>query len=112
MGRFLLEIAEEAERRGYAFDRTKIHGLGSERGHRIGAARGQIEYEFELLKWKLERRDAKTLERIRGVAEIPISGIFERTEGGIASWEKASGEILGRLKDGDNMRGRVATGGT
>ncbi|MEM5801211.1 MAG: hypothetical protein QW350_04590 [Candidatus Aenigmatarchaeota archaeon] len=57
--------AEEAERRGYNFDKTKIKIIYLKNA--ITVTKGQIEYEFKHLTKKLEKRDRKKLEEIKNI---------------------------------------------
>jgi hypothetical protein len=97
MGRFLAELADEAGRRGYRFDRSKIHGLERGPAEPAAVAEGQIDYEFALLKAKLAARDPEQLgevERAFGEEKaIRICGAFCRRPGGIEEWEKAKAGI-------------------
>lgn len=92
MGRFLSGLADEAERRGYRFDRGKIGGLDREAPEPVPVAEGQIAYEFALLRAKLAARDPATLRDIdRAFWEegaIRICGAFLRIPGGIEEWER------------------------
>jgi hypothetical protein len=92
MGRFLSGLADEAERRGYRFDRGKIHGLDREAAEAVPVAEGQIAYEFALLRAKLAARDPAKLRDIeQALGEekaIRICGAFSRRPGGIEEWER------------------------
>ncbi|MFH8080504.1 MAG: pyrimidine dimer DNA glycosylase/endonuclease V [Candidatus Aenigmatarchaeota archaeon] len=82
---FLTYTLEEAERRGYKFDRSKIqitHLKGV-----IDVKRGQLKYEFRYLLKKLERRDKKKFKEIMN-EEIEPSPLFNVVDGGIEDWEK------------------------
>lgn len=92
IGRFLFELAEEAGRRGYRFDRDKIGGLELWAGETVAVAEGQVEYELALLEAKLSLRDpewlAGLMRRRAGEAEIAMNPVFHRVEGGVAGWER------------------------
>ncbi|HTZ00024.1 MAG TPA: pyrimidine dimer DNA glycosylase/endonuclease V, partial [Rhodocyclaceae bacterium] len=60
---YLRGVHEEAQRRGYRFDASKI-GRGGE--VRLTVTRGQLEYEWEHLKAKLARRSPEWLEAVEG----------------------------------------------
>jgi hypothetical protein len=100
---YLSDLHAEASRRGYAFDASKI-GMGGGSGwpgtgapaesrvvpagaapERIPVASGQIDYEFELLKAKLETRDRTKLAELLKVETIELNAAFEKAEGGVAS---------------------------
>jgi hypothetical protein len=96
---FLAELEAEARRRGYAFDRGKIHGFGtgSRKPARIRVAEGQLRYEYELLKAKLEARDKAWLEKLPPYAEVGAAEVFEVVPGPIEAWERTRPDILERL---------------
>lgn len=96
---FLSELEEEARRRGYAFDREKIHGLGTlgREPARIRVTEGQLRYEYELLRAKLEARDRAWLSRLPPYAEVGAAAIFEVVPGPIEAWERTRPDILARL---------------
>jgi hypothetical protein len=92
MGRFLSELADEADLRGFHFDRGKIHGLDRAAPPRVPVAEGQLAYEFALLEAKLAARAPEKLREIgRALDEegaIRICGAFCRVPGGIEEWER------------------------
>jgi hypothetical protein len=59
----------------------------------------QLEYEFELLKWKLEKRNKNI--SLKDVKIIEINEVFTKTEGNIEKWEKPIQEILNRMDKKD-----------
>lgn len=95
---FLAELAEEAGRRGYRFDRGKIHGIARGVAEPAAVTEGQIEYEFALLKAKLAKRDPGKLGEVeRAFAKenyIRIGCAFRRVLGGVAEWEKVKSGIV------------------
>jgi hypothetical protein len=86
---YLHALYLESEVREYRFDRSKIHNPQKGAFERMGVNRGQIVYEFELLKWKLETRDRAGFERLRVERKIMVNPAFAEREGGIEAWEKA-----------------------
>ena len=96
---FLAELEAEARLRGYSFDREKIHGLGGRKPARIRVAEGQLRYEYELLKSKLELRDKAWLAKLPPYAEVGAAGIFDVVPGPIEAWEKTRPDILERLAE-------------
>jgi hypothetical protein len=112
MAVFLSDLQAEASRRGYAFDASKI-GVGSGRPgtgataegnvvpagaalERIPVTSGQIDYEFELLKTKLEIRDRAKLAELLKVETIALNAAFEEVAGEVAPWERAMDAVLVR----------------
>ena len=91
---YLHAVADEAERRGYRFDRARIGGSA-----RVAAplpvTQGQLEYEAGHLRRKLETRRAPASaspappsgDRTRAVACEPHP-LFRAVPGGIAAWER------------------------
>lgn len=92
IGDYLLEIANEAEERGYKFNKEKIKDV-SYFGKELTITKGQLEYEFEHLSRKLYKRDynqcyvneMKTKWRRENIEANPL---FKVIEGDIESWEK------------------------
>jgi hypothetical protein len=96
IGAFLAELGAEGRRRGYSFDIEKIHQRGAFAG-RITVGSGQVEYEFELLKAKLERRDPARARENEGASPVVVGSVFLIRSGGIEPWERALPEILARM---------------
>jgi hypothetical protein len=83
---FLQEIQAEAERRGYAFDRTK---LGSAEGaSKMLLTSGQLKYELEHLKGKLFKRDPGRYQALTGLILPDPNPVFEVIEGELETWER------------------------
>ncbi|MEM5799616.1 MAG: pyrimidine dimer DNA glycosylase/endonuclease V [Candidatus Aenigmatarchaeota archaeon] len=87
---FLTYTAEEGERRGYFFDKTKIKIIHLKKTIQI--TKGQIEYEFRHLIKKLENRDRKKFEELKKVKRLESSPIFKIIKGDIEYWEKVTQE--------------------
>ena len=95
IGLFLSEIADEASRRGYSFDRTKIVRCGLP-SPPIPVTDGQARYELELLRSKLERRDRAKYGELRNVSAAALNGVFTLRSGGIAPRQTIIPEIAAR----------------
>ena len=83
---YLRAVHDEALRRDYNFDATKI-GDGRLRG-KIRETRGQLLYEWKHLKRKLKRRDP---ERLREFSTVKIPAphpLFKIISGEVRKWEK------------------------
>jgi hypothetical protein len=83
---YLAAVHEEAVRRGYRFNATKI-GRRRVRG-RMAETRGQLFYEWRHLKRKLKRRDVK---RYRDLLPVKIPAphpLFRIVPGQVRDWEK------------------------
>jgi hypothetical protein len=83
---YLTVLADEAERRGYHFDRSKIKPFHP--ANNIPVTRGQVLYEWQHLKSKLLRRDPVRLERFAGLTMPDVHPLFDVIEGEVEPWEK------------------------
>jgi len=83
---FLLGIAEEAERRGYKFDATKISRrrfLGQ-----IPETSGQLLYEWGHLNEKLRTRAPEVARRFQSVTMPEPHSLFRLVPGDVKDWER------------------------
>ena len=86
IGQYLACVADEADRRGYAFDRSKIRA--GDVKVRVSVTRGQLAFEWEHLCAKLR---ARNIELYRAAAKIDAPRphpCFRVVRGGIAEWER------------------------
>lgn len=83
---YLRAVWDEADRRGYSFDRRKLSPV--RQVDRIAVAAGQVEYEFRLLRQKVRRRDADWYRRMLAGRIFPHP-LFRVVPGGVAGWERA-----------------------
>jgi hypothetical protein len=83
---YLCGVAEEAERRGYRFDRTKI-GPAAE-GLALEAATGQLRHEWEHLLAKLRARAPRIADDHSHVDLPDPHPLFRLVPGPIAAWER------------------------
>jgi hypothetical protein len=86
MGRFLEEIAAEAERRGYRFDASKILSTGF-RG-RVAETKGQLLYEWTHLRAKLRVRAPAVAREWRTLKTPDPHPLFRVVAGKVRDWEK------------------------
>jgi hypothetical protein len=86
VARYLAGLAAEAEVRGYHFDAARIAQAGT--CGRIPVTRGQILYEWEHLKGKLQKRDPQRLEQLTGIFLPDAHPLFEVVDGEIEPWER------------------------
>ena len=85
---YLAGLIDEADRRGYRFDRTKICVRRSRAT--VVETRGQLLFEWSHLKRKLRRRSPNTYRACRKI-EIPRAHpLFRIVPGPIRKWEKAN----------------------
>ena len=98
ISKYLSKLYDEAKNRTYKFDVSKIKYLRADYKETIKVTNKQIEYEFALLKSKLEKRDKMKYYSLKDVKDPKINEIFEKIEGNIEYWEKPKQEILNRIK--------------
>jgi hypothetical protein len=101
IARYLSALADEADARGYRFDRSKIHAPPSRK--KIPVTTGQISYELSLLESKLSLRDPERLSdgvwlEVRSAVPLPVSLIrlnplFHPGPGDIEAWERIRNDI-------------------
>lgn len=84
---YLRGVLDEADRRGYRFDATRIGRTGG--AARIPVAQGQLEFELRHLKKKLRKRDAEWLKYLRTKGRLVAHPLFIVSTGGIEPWERA-----------------------
>jgi hypothetical protein len=82
---YLAAVCDEADRRGYAFDRSKL-GRGRIRG-RVPATNGQLNFEWAHFQRKLRRRarPANPIDRSRAPSAHPL---FRVVRGPVAEWDR------------------------
>jgi hypothetical protein len=85
---YLHHVADEADRRGYAFDRTKLAPNCACAS--IDVTRGQLALEWEHLGSKLAQRNPARFERMARVRTPRPHPSFVVVSGGVAEWERAT----------------------
>jgi hypothetical protein len=85
---YLAAVQDEAVRRGYKFDASKI-GTRRLRG-KLRETRGQLLYEWRHLKRKLKERDPKRLRDLISVKVPTPHPLFKIVPGQVRDWEKRS----------------------
>jgi hypothetical protein len=86
---YLLHVFEEAQRRGYSFDRDKL-GVKPE-AVKIPVTKGQIKYETQHLKRKLKLRNTEQYRKLASVKNPQPHPIFDVVEGNVEPWESVVG---------------------
>lgn len=86
IARYLEGVWDEADRRGYHFDRKKIPA--AEVPAKIPVTRGQIGYEFDWLCRKLKTRDPARYSRVRHETRIETHPSFSLKPGPVEAWER------------------------
>jgi Pyrimidine dimer DNA glycosylase len=84
---FLSGLAEEAERRGYHFDATKILEQGPV--EQIDETEGQLLYEWAHLRAKLHGRAPDLHRQFRSIVVPQPHPLFRIVPGGVREWEKS-----------------------
>lgn len=83
---YLRCVADEACRRGYAFDAAKIRC--KPHTATIAATRGQLMFEWQHLLGKLQERSPCVFERLSSIVEPESHPFFHVVRGDVESWEK------------------------
>ena len=83
---YLCAVADEADQRGYRFDRTRI--VRHRRAPRLIVTEGQLLYELKHLRAKLRRRDPSCLRALAGCKLPDAHPSFRTVEGQIETWER------------------------
>lgn len=88
INQYLLGIWQEATRRNYKFDKTKID-LPVEKCS-LFVNEGQVQYEFQHLLKKLETRATDQYLQLKDyrLGDIELHHLFALRKGGIEEWEK------------------------
>ena len=83
---YLQVVWDEAERRGYRFDRSKIGRQTT--APMICVTTGQMTFEYEHLVRKLRRRDPSRYVTLSKVSRVECHPLFKRVRGKMEPWEK------------------------
>lgn len=96
----LYYIWEEADRRGYSFDYSKISNISSK--ERIKVTRNQLIYEYVYLLMKLDERSEeyhkKAMIYYNNPLTIPVNPLFQIGDGPIEDWEKVITPVIANLR--------------
>jgi hypothetical protein len=84
---YLHALADEADSRGYRYDRTRIDGPPTAVAL-IAVTSGQLDLEWSCLRGKLAARSPEVLERWDGLARPDAHPSFVEVEGPVATWER------------------------
>jgi hypothetical protein len=84
---YLVEVANEADARGYRFDRRKI--IGPRSHPKLSETHGQLLTEWAHLRRKLGARSPEIAGRWRGIAVPAPHPLFRVVRGGARAWERA-----------------------
>ncbi|MFO7943343.1 MAG: pyrimidine dimer DNA glycosylase/endonuclease V [Anaerolineales bacterium] len=86
IGHYLSHVANEADRRGYQFNRKKI--LSHQPWKVIPVSTGQLKYEYSHLMQKLQDRDKDRYQTLKAVKAPKPHPSFVIVPGDTAAWEK------------------------
>ncbi len=85
MTAYLSIVCDEAERRGYRFERSKLNGPAQ---FTLEATDGQLQYEWQHLLHKLEVRDSSRHAALQAVGSPLPHPFFTIKPGPIEPWER------------------------
>jgi hypothetical protein len=83
---YLWAVHDEAARRGYAFDASKI--AGGRRPVSLSVTQGQVAFEREHLKAKLRRRDPGRCRTLGRTPKVTAHPLFVVVAGEMEPWER------------------------
>src|SRR5580704_17165095 len=84
---YLWAVHDEANRRGYSFDSSKIARKRQPRT--LSVTQGQLDFEVQHLIAKLRLRDPERYRQLRKLREITVHPLFTVVAGEIEPWERA-----------------------
>jgi hypothetical protein len=93
---YLRYVADEADRRGYNFNRSKI--VHKNIKSKILVTSGQVAYEFKHLLEKLKERDPDLYKQLQLVNRIKVHPMFKKVSGNVEDWEMSVNMGSGRDK--------------
>lgn len=91
LGHHLGFLVDEADARGYHFDRTKLPPAPDEAPALVPVTTGQLAYEREHLARKLTVRTPDRLATLDPIESLDVNPALVLVEGPIASWEVIRG---------------------
>jgi hypothetical protein len=83
---YLHTVCDEADRRGYSFDRTKLEKRKTVT-KRIPVTSGQMKYEMKHLMNKLKIRSRKDYVSLKTLEKPIVHPLFRKIAGDVESWE-------------------------
>jgi hypothetical protein len=89
VGAYLLAVADEADARGYRFDRSRVLRPEPARAL-IEVTDGQLGHEWHHLRAKLAARSPEWLRGLDDVASPDPHPLFRVEPGPVADWERAT----------------------
>jgi hypothetical protein len=83
---YLRTISDEADRRGYNFNRNKI--ADKKINSRIPVTKGQVDYEFKHLLEKIRERDPDLYKHLEMIDKVKLNPLFKEICGTVEEWER------------------------
>jgi hypothetical protein len=83
---YLAVIADEADARGYKFDRSRIGPVRARAAMTV--TEGQIAFEARHLRSKIEARAPESIKRLPSTGLPPVHPMFTSVGGGVEAWER------------------------
>jgi hypothetical protein len=87
INKYLSIIVLEAQNRGYKFNQDKIN-QSNQNIPEMPVTLGQLTWEFQHLKNKLQKRDINKFKEIKNLTSIEVHPLFTVIAGGVELWEK------------------------
>lgn len=84
---YLHEIVNEAEKRNFNFNRSKLKKVDIEKLFKLSVNSEQIKYEFKHLLRKLAIRDRELYTKLINKGQIKCHPLFVKVRGDIEDWE-------------------------
>jgi hypothetical protein len=85
---YMHSIADEADARGYNYNRSLIGPCGVDSVSRMPVTEGQFAYEFKWLQQKLEKRNPNMFTANEKEGVVEIHPLFYIIDGDIEHWER------------------------
>ena len=85
---YLYYVLEESLKRGFNFDNEKIRNDLIDKSIKIPISQGQLDYEFELLKFKLKKRSQEYYKKTATLGKAHPNPMFVPHPGNIEAWER------------------------
>ena len=82
---YLRCVIDEADKRGYNFDKSKI--MNNKIESKLRVTGGQVEYEFKHLLGKLKERDLDLYKQLKMIKRIKVHPTFKKVSGNVEYWE-------------------------
>ncbi len=85
---YLHTVVDEADRRQFSFQRTKLEAIANNSIKKITVTTQQLQYEADHLRKKLAVRDPQRLKEFAALSQVEAHPLFTIIEGEVEVWEK------------------------